>query len=62
MINRLLIACCAVSYAMLLFWFGGFDFNERGVTAVGAAIVAGFVFGMVMTYPSKNPGDDDEGR
>lgn len=33
------------------FWFGGFDFDHRGMGALFCYFLCGFVFGAVFFYP-----------
>lgn len=36
---------------VLLFWAGGFEFNERGPMLVIFILILLFIFGMTITYP-----------
>lgn len=42
---------------VLLFWAGGFEFNERGPMLVIFILILLFVFGMTITYPGWDKND-----
>jgi hypothetical protein len=46
--TRYLITCISGLLVLLLFWIGGFDFDERGGTSLAASVLALYV--MIMVY------------
>jgi len=48
---RIAMSFLAAASVLLLHWLGGYDFDQRGPIAVGAALIAGICFVFVYSYP-----------
>ncbi len=49
--KRFSISLAAACLVPLIYWVGGFDFNERGFAAVTCVFFSLYVFFMGMIYP-----------
>lgn len=57
--SRLIVFTLAFVGMTVLFWVGGFDFNERGPMAVLWIVLSFFAGTLAATYPGKFPGEKE---
>lgn len=56
---RITASIIAGLLVLLLFWLGGYDFDERGFVAINAAVWSLFAAGMAFFFPYWNTDKPD---